>query len=83
MKGIEKSFLDNWASWDEIDCGDLQFNDIVINAETKGSMLCSLTKEQVNSIQCMAFFGQTSKVEFYDNEGEPVYTRDVKLVFTD
>lgn len=83
MKGIEKSFLDNWGGWDEIDVGDLQFNEITINAETIRSMRCTLTQEQVNSIDSMAFFSQSSKVEFYDGMGEPVYTRDVKLVFAD
>lgn len=83
MKGIEKSFLDNWEGWDEIDVGDLQFNDITINAETKESMLCTLTQEQIDSIDSMAFFSQSSNVEFYNNDGDPVYTRNVKLVFTE
>lgn len=82
MNGIENSFLDNWDGWDEIDVGDLQFHDVTLNAQTISSMRCTLTQEQVDSIDSMAFFSQSSMVEFYDDKGEPVYTRDVKLVFT-
>lgn len=81
MNGIEKSFLKSWAGWDEIDVGDLQFNDVELNDETRGSLLCTLSEEVVDSICFVAILSQSSKVEFYNEHGDVIYSRDIKLVF--
>ena len=78
MKGIEKSFLSNWSGWDEVDTGDFQFYNVNLNDETVNYIG---DKELVARIDSMYFSSQYSKVEFYDSEGEPVFSKEVKLVF--
>lgn len=82
MKGIEKSFLTSWQGWDEVDVGDLQFSDITLNNYTKDAMRCSISEELIDSIDCMYFSSQNSIVEFYNTNGDTVYTRNVTLSFT-
>lgn len=78
MKGIEKSFLSNWSGWDEVDTGDLQFYKVNLNDETVNYIG---DKELVSRIYSMYFSSQSSKIEFYDIEGEKVFSKEVKLVF--
>jgi hypothetical protein len=82
MKGIEKSFLSNWSGWDEVDTGDLQFYAVTLNDETKAELTRrGLSDNQLKRMDSMYFSSQSSKVDFYNLNGEVVYTNPVKLVF--
>lgn len=76
MNGIEHSFLSNWEGWDEHDTGCLQFYNVTLNDDTFKEL--GTISENVDS---MYFDSQNSKVSFYDNEGEELLVRNVKLVF--
>lgn len=77
MMGIEKSFLSSWSGWDEIETGDLQFYTAKLNDETTklvGENLAAL----VDSIYISS---QNSTVSFYDENGDEILKRNIKIVF--
>lgn len=75
-KGLEFTFLSEWRSWDEIDTSDLHFNEVTLNDVGR-----ALLGDKADVVYSMVLFGQSSKIEFYDRDGdEPLATFDVKLV---
>lgn len=75
--GLEYSFLASWVDWEEIDCGDLQFLDVKLNEET----IALVGKEIADKTENVYICNSKSTVSFYDNEGEEIFTKRVKLVF--
>lgn len=77
MKGLEKSFLENWSGWDEYDTFSLQFYKPVYKRNV-GIPDSIIDKACENS--CFCIDGENSKIYIYGNDGEEIFQASVKIV---
>ncbi len=83
--GMEASFVESWEGWDEMDTSDLYFYDVKLlpgifpahvyerEAEVKAS----------GGKIDLGIWGQTSVIELYDGNEEPIFKSQFKLVLVE
>lgn len=77
MKGLEKSFLENWSGWDECDTFSLHFYKPVYkrNVGIPDSII-----DQAGDDSCFGIDGDNSKIYIYDIDGKEIFQANVKIV---
>lgn len=77
MIGLEKSFLERWSGWDEVDTFSLQFYKSVFkrNVGIPDSII-----DKAGDDACFCIDGEHSKIYIYDSNGVEIFKASVKIV---